>query len=311
MFGGAGRLGLGDKLVPPVIAALDHLDRRAGAPIDDDVLHGGAGGHSLVDCRLELDFVAAAVAGVLCEDGDAAGVSDAVGDGVGGESAEDDRVNGADARAGKQRDGELGRHAHVDGDAIALLDAERLERAGKFLDLGVELGVGEAANLAGFALPDERGLLGALAEGMAIDTVVAEVEFAADEPLGPGQIPLKDFIPGLEPVQFLRHAGPKLFGVVDGLLVESFILGERADAGLGAELRRRGKDAVLAQRGVDIPVADGYRRGRHETSFRETYGSDSRLIPGLKIETWGTHAAALKRKMPRLKLYRVRRRKSK
>ena len=82
--------------------------------------------HGLVHGGFELDFTAAAVAGVLGEDGDAGGGRDAVGDGVGGESAEDDGVDGADARAGKQGDGELRGHAHVDGDAVALLDAEGL-----------------------------------------------------------------------------------------------------------------------------------------------------------------------------------------
>jgi hypothetical protein len=225
--------------------------------VDDDMLDGGAGRHGFVDGCLELDFVAAAIARVLGEDGDAAGISNAVGDGVGGEPAEDDGVDGADARAGEQRDGQLGRHAHVDGDAIAFLDAERLERVSEALDFSVQLGVGEAANLAWLAFPDQGGLLSARAEGMAINTVVAEIDFAADKPLGPGQIPLENLVPGLEPVQLLRYAGPELFGVLDGLLVERLIFGEALDVGLGTELRRRGKDAVLAQRGVDIPVGDG------------------------------------------------------
>ena len=190
-------------------------------------------------------------------------VVDAVGDGVGGESAEDDGVDGADARAGEQGDGQLGRHAHVDGDAVAFLDAERLEGVGEFLHFGVQFGVGEAANFAGLAFPDDRGLVGALAEGVAVDAVVAEVDLAADEPLGPGQIPLENFVPGLEPVELLRGFGPECFGIVDGLLVEGFVFGEALDVGLGAELRRRRKDAVFAQRGVDIAIGDGSRRRRH------------------------------------------------
>jgi hypothetical protein len=141
-----------------VVAALDHGDGRAGAAVDDDVLDGGAGVHGFVDGALELDFAAAAVACVLGENGDAGRVVDAVGDGVGGESAEDDRVHGADARAGEQGDGQLRRHAHVDGHAVAFLDAERLEGVGELLHFDVQLGVGEAANLARLAFPDERGL---------------------------------------------------------------------------------------------------------------------------------------------------------
>ena len=150
---------VGDQIVPPVVAAGDHVDGRAGALVDDDVLDGGAGGQGFVDGVLELDLVAAAVAGVLRDDGDAAAVVDAVGDGVGGESAEDDGVDGADAGAGEQGDGQLGRHAHVDGDAVAFLDAEGLERVGELLHFDVQLGVGEAADFAGLAFPDDGGLV--------------------------------------------------------------------------------------------------------------------------------------------------------
>ncbi len=93
------------------------------------------------------------------------GVVDAIGDGVGGESAEDDGVNRADARAGKQRDGQLRRHAHINGDAIALLDAECLEGIGELLHFDMELGVGEAADFARFAFPDEGGFAGARRRG--------------------------------------------------------------------------------------------------------------------------------------------------
>ena len=148
-----------------MVAAGGHADGRAGAAVDDDVLDGVAGGEGFIDGGLELDLVAAAVAGVLGDDGDAGGVVDAVGDGVGGESAEDDGVDGADARAGEQGDGQLGRHAHVDGDAVALADAEGLEGVGEALHLGVQLGVGEAADLARLALPDDGGLVGAGAVG--------------------------------------------------------------------------------------------------------------------------------------------------
>jgi len=58
-LGGAEGRGSGHEVVPPVIAALDHLDGRASALVDDDVLDGVAGGHGFVDGALELDFVAA------------------------------------------------------------------------------------------------------------------------------------------------------------------------------------------------------------------------------------------------------------
>ena len=231
------------------------------------MLDGGACGEGFVDGALERNLVAAAEARILGEDGDAGGVVDAVGDGVGGESAKDDVVDCADARAGEQGNGQLGRHAHVDGDAVAFLNAEGLEGVGEFLHLGVQLGVGEAANLAGLAFPDDGGFLGAFAEGMAVDTVVAQVELAADEPLGVGKVPIEDLVPGLEPVEIGGHAGPEFFGIVDGLLVEGFVFGERADEGLGGEFGRGGKDAIFAQSRVDVLIGGGGDwDGRHTGS---------------------------------------------
>ena len=72
-LGGALGGRVGHEVVPPAIAAGDHVHGRAGALVDDDVLHGGAGGHGFVDGALELNLVAAAIAGVLGDDGDAAG----------------------------------------------------------------------------------------------------------------------------------------------------------------------------------------------------------------------------------------------
>ena len=238
--------------MPPSIAASDHIHRRASTFVDDDVLHGVAGGHRLVDRALELNLAAAAIAGVLGDDGDAAGVVDAIGDCGSGESAEDDRVHGADARAGEQGDGELGRHTHVHGDTVALFNPKRFQAVGELLHFGVEFGVGEAADLARFAFPDDGRFVATRAGEMTVETVIAEVGFAPDEPLGPGQIPLKNFIPGLKPVQLFGDAGPECFGVFNGLLVECFVLLEAFDMGLGAELRRRRKDAIFAKNRIQI-----------------------------------------------------------
>ncbi len=132
----------------------------------------------------------------------------------------------------------------------------------------MQLAIGKAADFARLALPDQRGLVAACAEGVAIDAVVAQVGFAADEPLGHGEIPVEHFIPGLEPVQLFGGFGPEGFGVFDGLLVEGFVLLEALDMRLGGELCGRGKDTVFAKGGVEV-LAGKSRSGigRHETSF--------------------------------------------
>ena len=161
-------------------------------------------------------------------------------------------MDGADARAGQQSDDQFRRHAHVDGDAVALLDAERLEGVGEALHLGMEFRVGEATDFTGLALPDERDLVAAGAGKVHVETVVAEVGFAAHEPFGVGQIPFEDLVPGLEPVQMLGHRGPEAFGVVNRLAIERLVLGEAVDVRLLGELRRRGKDAVFTKCGIKI-----------------------------------------------------------
>ena len=174
----------GHLFVKPEVATGLHGDGRAGAAMDEDVLDGGAAGDGFVDDGFELDLGAAAVAAVLGEDQFAGGIVDAVGDGLGGEPAEDDRVDGTDAGACEQGHGELGAHAHVDGDAVAFADAELLEDGGEALDLDVELGEGDAADFAGLAFPEECDLVAELALGVAVDAVVGEVELAAVEPGG-------------------------------------------------------------------------------------------------------------------------------
>ena len=86
-------------------------------------------------------------------------IVDAVAQRFGGEAAEDDVVRDADPRAGQHRDRQLRNHAHVDRDAIAFLDAERLQHIGEPADFVMQLLIGQRANFAGLAFPDDRGFV--------------------------------------------------------------------------------------------------------------------------------------------------------
>ena len=149
--------------MPPEVAAFDHRDGSLSAGcaldraalIDDDGAHGRTLGQSLVDDQFKLDLGAAAVADVLRHDDGALRVVDTIDDGLRSESAKDDGVHRADAGAGEQRNGELGRHAHVDGHAIAFAHAERFEHIGEALDLVEQHGVGQGTDLAGLTLPEQ------------------------------------------------------------------------------------------------------------------------------------------------------------
>jgi len=221
--------------------------------------------HCFIDSGFELDFATAAIACVLGENGDAAGVVDAVGNGVGCESPEDDRMHRADARASQQGNGEFRCHAHVDGDAVTLLDAQVFEGRGKLLHFVEKLGVGEAAHLARLAFPDDGCLLRSLAQRVPVDAVIAEVGSTADEPLGPGEIPIKNLVPGFEPMELTGCTGPELFRILNGLPVKRFVFLKALDVRLGAKLRGRRKDAVFTQCGINILTGKGgHRQGRHD-----------------------------------------------
>jgi len=156
-------------------------------------------------------------------------------------SAEDDGMHRADARAGEHGDGEFGDHLHVEADAVALLDAERLERVGGLLHLDLEFGVGEGlALLRVVALPYQRGVIAVAFVDMPIHAVVAGVEFAAAEPLNfsLAVIPLAHRVPFLAPAQSLGLFRPESLGVEHRAVVERLVFFERLDVRAGRELGR-------------------------------------------------------------------------
>jgi hypothetical protein len=180
--------------------------------MDDDIFDLVAGLRELgdrgVDGFLQGDNAATPPGAVAGDDGARFGVVDAVDDGLGGEATEDDGVWRADAGAGEHGDGEFGDHAHVDGDDVALLDAEFLQGVGELGDIALEVVVGEAADVppiapaarpsptaAGadrLAFPDDGDLVAVALLDLAIDAVVADVGCGADEPFGIRDLPVED-----------------------------------------------------------------------------------------------------------------------
>ena len=145
--------------MPPAVAAFDPRDGVACAFEDEDVLDVGAGLEGCVDDGLCGDGLAAAATLVGGEDDAAAAVLDAVAEGLGGEAGEDDGVDGADAGAGEEGGDGVPGHGEVEGDGVALADAEGLEDVGEGADLVEELGVGDVGalgRLVGFV--DDGGL---------------------------------------------------------------------------------------------------------------------------------------------------------
>ena len=111
------------QVVPPLVASLAERHFLAGALEHHHRLHARAFLERFVGGLLERNDAPAAIAAVGGDHHFAAAVLDAVLERLGGEAAEHHAVDRADARASEHRDGKLGHHRQVDGDAIALLDA--------------------------------------------------------------------------------------------------------------------------------------------------------------------------------------------
>jgi hypothetical protein len=118
----------------------------------------------------------------------------------------------------------------------------------------MQFGIGVLLLLAGFrGQVDQGGLLGAGGE-MAVHRVMAEVGFAADEPLAEGWIAvIEDLVRGAMPVDQLGLLAPECLGRVDGTAMERFVLHGSSPPDLSGMSSRR-----IVRCGVDF-VIDGHQ----------------------------------------------------
>lgn len=164
-----------------------------------------------------------------------------------------------------------------------------LENVGEAADFLLECAIGEGADLRlfgicaswgrvtraradGFAFPDECGVISMAGLHVAVDAVVASVEFAIDEPLGVGRVPVEDFGPGFEPRESSRFAAPESFGELETLFVELLVFVERTDVPVGqAQVGRRGwlEHARFLEEAVDV----GLRRGVCDAHVKAPMGN--------------------------------------
>src|SRR5262249_6786998 len=179
----------------------------------------------------------------------------------GAEAAEDDAVRGADAGTGEHGDGQLGNHRHVQGDAIARLDALTLEDVGGLADLAGQVLVSQDAAVAWLAFPDDGGLVLARPVEVAVDAVVAGVDLAAHEPLRVRFVPDKDLVPAPKPVHGLGLLAPEAFRIILAALPEFFVLGQVLDVRLGGKLGGRREGAGFLQDAGDVRGGGRGHRG--------------------------------------------------
>ena len=181
-----GRRARGHELVPPQIASLrpGHVD--AGAPHHDRVLQAGYRRDRLVGHALHLHGLAAAEEAVGGDEERGLAVGQARGHGrrsVAGEDGDDDGAELGQRQHGRDR---LGDHGQEDAHARALLDAQPLQGTCQAVGCGVQLGVGQGARRALFALPHHGSLASRGATRALIHGVVGVVIESALEPARPG-----------------------------------------------------------------------------------------------------------------------------
>ena len=165
-----------NELVPPVVAAGLHRRGARGSwlasLVDENTGDRWGALECLIGDRLQLKEVPLAIATVGGDQHFCGRVIDAISKCVCWEAAEDDAVRCAEPSAGEHGDRHLRDHRHVDGDAVTLGDAERLECVGGLLNLAEEVVVGNGSTVARLADPVEGHLLTATGGNVAIDTVL-------------------------------------------------------------------------------------------------------------------------------------------
>jgi len=136
-------------------------------------------------------------------------------------------VNRPDAGAGEHRQHAFDYHRHVDSDPVTLFYTQRLERVGHAHDLGIKRTIGQAATGRGgiVRLENQRNCIAALGQ-MAIDRIVAQVEFAIGEPIDADRIvgPFAALGGRCGPVQPLRLLEPEAVRILERAAVHRFIL---------------------------------------------------------------------------------------
>ncbi len=220
--------GLGNFVVIDITAAL-HVDGGVGALDDDDRGHAADFVAGCIHVCLERNLSTSTDALVGGDDAGRFAVFDTSGNRIGREAAEDHGMNRADTGAGEDRDRRLRDHRHVDGDAVAFLDAARLQHVGEAADLGMQLLVGKLLVVLGIVtFPDDCGLVTALGD-MAVDAVVAGVERSILEPFDRDIVRVVggvlDLAERLDPVDAPGLLGPEAVRVLDRTGIHFLVFG--------------------------------------------------------------------------------------
>src|SRR6266404_5391911 len=102
----------------------------------------------------------------------------------------------------------------------------------------MQLLISESTSVTRFALPDNCRFIPARPRQMSIQTILRNVEFAADEPLRERRLPFEDLFPSAAPDKFARLSSPEFCRLPDRFPVHAAILTKAFDPRLPAEVPR-------------------------------------------------------------------------
>ena len=150
---------LGCLLVPPVITALDKVDRVTSSLQNENVLNEGTLLQGVIGKCLQCDALASTTTFVCCDDDSGLAVIDTVAQRHCGESGEDHRVNSTNTSASHEGGDDLPSHGKVDGDGVALLHTVGCEDIGDAASLAEQLAIADLSALAGLIRLIDNGSL--------------------------------------------------------------------------------------------------------------------------------------------------------
>ena len=140
-------------------------------------------------------------------------------------AAKHHRMNRANTGACQHRHRRLHHHRHVDGHAIALAHAQRLQAIGKTTHLFMQLPIGDMTIITGFIPLMNDGNLIASCRQVPIHTIGTDIQHPVFKPADMHRVTkrkIPHFCKGLHPIQTLhRLFAPEVLGVTDRFFIQS------------------------------------------------------------------------------------------
>ncbi len=185
-------------------------------------------------------------------------------------------MDGADARAGEHGEHRLRHHRHIEDDHVALADAEVAQHGAEQLHLRQHAAVGEGLDRVGDGrIVDQRDLVVAAGQDVAVERVVAGVADAAGEPAAvDAGVLVEHLFRLLDPVDRLRRLAPEALRVALPARVDVVIAA-------GAGVHCAFPPGAIVSRAGAIKQAD-----RHRRACRSERAQDRRAMPSISCGVW-------------------------